>query len=87
MSEFQPKNPDYAGAIRAIFGRQRVMSTLGVSIISLAPGEAVIEMPYDIQWTQQNDFTHAGIITTLVDTACGCATISLAPAGNRCADD
>ena len=38
-------------------------------------------MPYSSDWTQQNGFVHAGIITAELDTACGIAAFTLMPAG------
>jgi acyl-coenzyme A thioesterase PaaI-like protein len=39
------------------------MRSLGISIVRLEPGEVDLSMPYSAQWTQQNGFVHAGIIT------------------------
>jgi uncharacterized protein (TIGR00369 family) len=56
------------------------MQTLGVTITRLEPGEIEFAMPYQSAFTQQHGFMHAGIITTVLDTACGCAAFSLMPA-------
>ena len=39
-------------------------------------------MPYCRDWTQQNGFVHAGIITAGLDNACGIAAFTLMPAGS-----
>ena len=39
-------------------------------------------MPYSADWTQQNGFVHAGIITAGLDNACGIAAFTLMPAGS-----
>jgi uncharacterized protein (TIGR00369 family) len=44
------------------------------------PGEVHIELPFSPAWTQQNDFIHAGVITSIVDSACGFAAYTLMPA-------
>src|SRR5215475_11078606 len=77
---FVPKDPHFAERVRASFVRQRAMHTLGVEITRLAAGEIELAMPYDPAFTQQHGFTHAGIITTALDSACGYAAFSLMPA-------
>ena len=37
MTQFKPKNPDYDARVRNSFDRQKVMSTLGISIAELSP--------------------------------------------------
>jgi uncharacterized protein (TIGR00369 family) len=76
---FQPKDPNFADRVRASFARQRMMQTLGVEITRLAPGEIELAMPYEAAFTQQHGFIHAGIMTTVLDSACGYAAFSLMP--------
>jgi len=64
---------------RDSFARMRTMATIGASVLSVAPGEVELVMPFADGLTQQHGFIHAGIITTLVDTACGFAALSLMP--------
>jgi len=78
---FQPQDPDYSARVRASFGRQQVMKTLGIEIARLAPGEIELVMTYKPDYTQQHGFIHAGIITTALDSACGYAAFSLMPVG------
>jgi uncharacterized protein (TIGR00369 family) len=82
MSRFQPKNPDNRAIATATFERQQAMRTLGISILRLEPGEVDLAMTYSAQFTQQNGFVHAGIITAGLDNACGIAAFSLTPAGS-----
>jgi uncharacterized protein (TIGR00369 family) len=77
---FQPQDSNFQERVRASFARQRVMQTLGVEIARLEAGEIELAMPYDLAYTQQHGFMHAGIITTALDTACGYAAFSLMPA-------
>jgi len=81
MSRFEPKNPDFRNVAAETFGRQRAMRTLGISIVRLEPGEVDLAMAYSSEFTQQNGFVHAGIITAGLDTACGIAAFTLMPAG------
>src|SRR3984885_2386847 len=77
---FQPNDANFADRVRASFARQPAMQTLGVAIARLAPGEIELTMPYELAFTQQHGFIHAGIITTALDSACGYAAFSLMPA-------
>src|SRR3984885_8570777 len=77
---FQPKDPNFAERVRASFARQRMMQTLGVEIARIVPGEIELAMPYGAAFTQQHGFIHAGVIATVLDSACGYAAFSLMPA-------
>src|SRR3954452_10436594 len=82
MASFQPKNPDYRSVATDTFERQRAMRTLGISMARMAPGEVDLAMGYAPEFTQQNGFVHAGIITAGLDNACGIAAFTLMPAGS-----
>ncbi len=81
MTRFEPRNPDYRAIATDTFDRQRAMKTLGISIARLEPGEVDLAMPYSPDFTQQNGFVHAGVITAGLDNACGIAAFTLMPAG------
>ncbi len=55
------------------------MKTVGASIMKISAGEVVIQFPYDPDLTQQHGFIHAGIVSTVLDSACGYAAFSLMP--------
>jgi uncharacterized protein (TIGR00369 family) len=74
---FQAQDADFENRVRASFARQRVMQTLGIEIARLAPGEIDLAMAYDAAYSQQHGFTHAGIISAALDSACGYAAFSL----------
>jgi uncharacterized protein (TIGR00369 family) len=78
---FVPKDPAFEARVRASFDRQRFMATLGARLAAVAPGEAVIELDFDDELTQQHGFLHAGVVTSAVDSACGYAALSLMPVG------
>src|SRR3954452_25198809 len=82
MSRFEPKNPDFRKGAAATFARQQAMRTLGIAIARLEPGEVDLAMAYSPDFTQQNGFVHAGVITAGLDTACGIAAFSLMPANS-----
>lgn len=82
MPPFEPKNPDFRAIATATFERQRAMTTLGLTIARMEPGEVDLTMAYSRDFTQQNGFVHAGIVTAGLDTACGIAAFTLMPAGS-----
>lgn len=57
------------------------MATLGVTLESVLPGEVVLSLPFRADLTQQHGFLHAGIVTSVVDSACGYAALSLMEPG------
>lgn len=77
---YTPRNPDYERRVRESWGRQVVMATFGAELRRLAPGEVEIALPFRADLTQQHGFLHAGIVTTIADSACGFAAFSLMPA-------
>jgi uncharacterized protein (TIGR00369 family) len=80
MSRFKPKDPQFETRVRDTLGRQAAMRTLAVKITRLEPGEITLTMPYAEAYTQQHGFIHAGILATVLDSACGGAAFSLMPA-------
>lgn len=79
----QPLDPAVEARVRQGFAAQRVMETLGARLIGVSRGEVVIELPYDEALTQQDGFLHAGVVTTVVDSACGFAAYSTMPLDAR----
>jgi uncharacterized protein (TIGR00369 family) len=57
------------------------MATIGATLAGVAPGEVTLELPFRPELTQQHGFLHAGIITTIMDSACGYAALSLMDPG------
>ena len=78
---FQPQDPDFEERVRASFARQAFMATLGARIVSVAPGDVVLELPFHQALTQQHGFLHAGVLAALADNACGFAALSLMQPG------
>jgi len=65
--------------VRESFGRQALMATIGAELASVTPGAVEIRLPFDQKLTQQNELLHAGVITSILDSACGYAALSVAP--------
>ena len=59
-----------------------MMGTIGARIVSVAPGEVVIELPWRDDLAQQHGVLHAGAVASIADSACGYAALSLMPPGS-----
>lgn len=77
LNKFKPMDSDYEARIRSSFEKQVVMKTIGAALTKITPGEVVIEFAYDMSLTQQHGYVHAGVVTTVVDSACGYAAYTL----------
>ena len=69
--------------VRENFARQTLFNTLNGQITHISPGEFHLEAPFNERFTQQDGFLHAGIVTTLMDSACGFAAYTLMPDDSR----
>lgn len=67
--------------VRDSFGRQAFMSTIGAEMISVGRGSVAIRFPFSSKLTQQNGYVHAGAVTSIMDSACGYAALTVAPEG------
>lgn len=81
-SSFAPRNPDWEATVRQSFARQKVMNLIGAEMGELAPGRCEIRLPFRDDLTQQNGYFHAGITSTIVDSAGGYAAYTLMPTGS-----
>ena len=72
---------DFERRVRDSFAQQQFMATLGASVSISSAGNVEIAFPYNASLTQQNGFVHAGAITSILDSACGYAALSVAPQG------
>src|SRR5262245_6106401 len=77
-----PANPDFEAVVRESFSRQTFMAALGATLEDVGPGRIVIAAPFRAEHAQQNGFLHAGVLTSIADSACGYAALTLAPAGH-----
>ena len=72
-------NPAFADEIKASFAKQTIMGLIGAELSRVEPGIIEITLPYRADLAQQHGYLHAGIVTTIADTACGYAAYSLMP--------
>lgn len=82
-TRFEPRDPDFAARVRASFARQAVMTTIGAELTAVHAGEAEIALAFADDLVQQHGYLHAGVITTILDSACGYAAMSLNEAGTE----
>lgn len=76
-TSFEPRSPRYAQRVRDSFGRQGIMHTLGARLGDIIPGAVDIALEWAPALTQQHDFLHAGVVATVLDSACGYAAYTL----------
>lgn len=80
MTSLKIQDSDYERRVRQNFARQHVMQLIGATLRRVEPGAVDILLPFREDLTQQNGYIHAGIITTVADSACGYAAYTLMPA-------
>lgn len=83
MATFDPKNPGFEATVRESFARQEFMAAIGATMTRVSAGEVDIELPSRGDLTQQHGYMHGGVVTAIVDSACGYAALSLLPAGRE----
>jgi uncharacterized protein (TIGR00369 family) len=81
MMTHTPRDAAFEQRVRASFERQAAMATIGAKLTQVAPGEVTIDLPFRADLTQQHGFLHAGIVTSVIDSACGYAALTLMDPG------
>jgi uncharacterized protein (TIGR00369 family) len=81
MQKLVAQDPNFEARVRASFALQGLMTNLGAKMVTVTPGEVVIELPYRDDITQQQSFVHGAAVAAIVDTACGYSALSLLPEG------
>lgn len=74
---FTPVDPLYEKRIRRSFALQGAMRLIGARLTRVEPGSVDITLPYRADLTQQHGYLHAGILSTIIDTAGGYAGYTL----------
>jgi uncharacterized protein (TIGR00369 family) len=82
MPALEAPDPGFEQRVSDSFSRLVLMHTIGARLVKVAAGAVDIEMPVRHDLTQQHGYVAAGVVTALVDTACGYAAMSLMPAGS-----
>lgn len=82
MRTFNPENPNFEAAVRESFDQLTLMTTIGATLESVAPGEVEVALPFRDDLTQHHGFMAAAVLVAAVDVACGYAAMTLMPAGS-----
>lgn len=83
MARFTVPDPNFAERVRASFARQGAMSLLGAELAVLEPGYCEIHLPFRVELSQQHGYFHAGVTSTVADSAGGYAGYTLMPADSE----
>ena len=75
----KPSNLAFSDEIQQSFAKQTIMTLIGAELTRVEPGIIEITLPYRADLAQQHGYLHAGIVTTIADSACGYAAYSLMP--------
>lgn len=78
-----PLNPSFVEEVERSFVRQPIMKLIDARLSLVEPGVVEITLPYRADLAQQDGYLHAGVVTTIADSACGYAAYSLMPAGSE----
>jgi uncharacterized protein (TIGR00369 family) len=65
--------------IKQSFDKQGLMKTLGAQLIEVEKGKVKITCEFSEALSQQHGFFHAGVMTSIADSACGYAALTLMP--------
>jgi uncharacterized protein (TIGR00369 family) len=76
-------NPRFAEEITESFAKQPIMVLIGAELSLVEPGIVEIAVPYRSDLAQQHGYLHAGIVTTIADSAAGYAAYTLMPGGSE----
>jgi uncharacterized protein (TIGR00369 family) len=74
-----PLDADTAERVRASFGRQAAMATLGATLAEVDSGRVTVTLAIEPRLTQQDGVLHAGVVVAALDSACGYAALTLMP--------
>ncbi|GAB4517524.1 MAG: PaaI family thioesterase [Roseibium sp.] len=75
--ELTPRDPDWKNRVRKSFAAQAFMSHLGAQMSHVSPGAVDLELAMVPELTQQHGFFHAGVTSSIADSAAGYAALSL----------
>ncbi len=76
MSETKP--PSAEEIMRVFIGVVPHVKELGIEMVHSAKGMAIMKLPYQARFAgnPETGVLHGGVVTTLIDTVCGLATIT-----------
>ena len=82
MSGFTVRAENYRERVQTSFAKQSFLQMMGAEITHITPGEVDIRLEARPDLQQQHGYFHAGVSTTLADSAAGYAAYSLFAEGD-----
>lgn len=79
MTDTPQLDPAIDAKLRASFGAQSMMQTMGAAIIDTGPGRVVIAAEAAPHLRQQQGYSHAALAFAIADSAAGYAALSVMP--------
>ena len=77
IAGLEPENPDYQTRVRDIFDRAAFVKEIGVQLSDVGPGWCEATLLLEPRHLQQDDFVHAGVVSTLADHTAGAAAATM----------
>ncbi len=71
--------------LQRILRRVGILRFLGLSVIRVEPGRAIVELGVQKRFLHMQGFLHGGIIATVADTTAALALVPMVPRGTRMA--
>ncbi len=71
--------------LERVLGRVGILRFLGLSIIRVEPGRAIVELGVQPRFLHMQGFLHGGIIATVADTTAALALVPMVPPRTRMA--
>ena len=68
--------------VRASFDQQALMTLIGAQLMLVGRGAVDIKLSFRNDLTQQHGYLHAGVVTSILDSACGYAALTTMPEGS-----
>jgi uncharacterized protein (TIGR00369 family) len=79
INSYKTIAPNWDDRVKESFSLPTFMTTIGAKITHIKPGEIDIEIDTNSSLCQQHGFFHAGVTTSIADTAAGYAAYTLFP--------
>ncbi|MEI9991614.1 MAG: PaaI family thioesterase [Rhizomicrobium sp.] len=68
---------DFRSRLREVSGKASFNTWLGLEVDQASEGEVELSLPWRAEFGQYSGYLHAGIVSGLIDTACGFAASTL----------
>ena len=79
LGGFEPENPDYPERVKDIFERASFVTDMGIRYVDCGPGWCESSMTLGPNHLQQDEFIHAGVLSTIADHTAGAAAATMMP--------